>query len=74
MERLENLCLIPYEKGFFLQLVVTGRRAHPTSNPLCMGEFGFPGVKRLERQANNVHEFSEKLQKAGLTSQQEGQG
>jgi hypothetical protein len=39
-----------------------------------MGEFDFPGVKRLERDANNVHEFSEKLQKAGLTSQQEAQG
>lgn len=55
-------------------MLVTGPRAHPTSNPVCMGEFDFPGVKRLERDANNVHEFSEKLQKAGLTSQQEAQG
>ena len=57
-----------------LQLLVTGPRAHLTSNPVCMGEFGFPGVKRLERYTNNVYEFSEKLQKAGLTSLQEGRG
>jgi hypothetical protein len=40
---------------------------------VCTGEFGFPGVKRFERHANNLPEFSEKLQKAGVTTQQEGQ-
>jgi hypothetical protein len=36
-----------------------------------MVEFGFPGVKSLERQANNLPEFSETFQKTGVTTQQD---
>ena len=56
------------------QLLVAGHKDHPNWNPVCMEKFGFPGVKRLERLANSLTEFSEKFQKAGITTQQEGQG
>lgn len=70
------MCLIPVGTNAvcLFQLLDVGHADHPNQNPVCMEKFGFPGVKWLERLANNLPEFSEKFQKAGITTQQEGQG